>query len=211
MSTQPQLSKRQAGWLHLLQEFDFTVRYTPGKSNVVADALSRLCVITSVSAPDIMVQIREGYRSDPLVLSLRDSLKEGRRVPANLAFDETGLLFSKYPDRGDNPALYVPDIPALRSALLKEAHDAPASGHLSEKKTYDNLSRLFYWPNMYRTVRGYINTRRPPLCGTRHPITRLATSADLRQRLQVHQCLLAGPLQGMGYNAEAELCLPPSD
>lgn len=169
LSTQPQLSKRQAGWLHLLQEFDFEVKYTPGKSNVVADALSRMCaVMSSVSTPSLQSEIRTAYRSDPFVLSLRDNLKEGRRVPANLAFDDTGLLYYSPPGRGDRSALYIPDVPALRASLLKEAHDVPASGHLSEKKTYDNLSRWFYWPNMYRTVRDYVNTCDP--CQRHKPV-----------------------------------------
>jgi hypothetical protein len=156
LSTQPQLSKRQAGWLDLLQEFSYTVRYAPGKSNVVADALSRVCALSVASTPDLLTRIREACRTDKFVLSLRDSLKEGRRVPANLAFDDTGMLFFSPPNRP--PALYVPDVPELRSALLREHHDAPAGGHLSDKKTLNSLSRAFYWPKMFDSVRDYIRT-----------------------------------------------------
>ena len=42
LQTQPQLSRRQARWLELLADFDFDIVHRPGKSNVVADALSRL-------------------------------------------------------------------------------------------------------------------------------------------------------------------------
>ena len=42
LQTQPTLSRRQARWAELLAEFDFDIVYRPGKSNVVADALSRL-------------------------------------------------------------------------------------------------------------------------------------------------------------------------
>ena len=42
LRTQPQLSKRQARWLDFIAEFDFDIVHKPGKSNVVADALSRL-------------------------------------------------------------------------------------------------------------------------------------------------------------------------
>lgn len=41
IQVQPSLSKRQAGWLDTLQEFNFEIVYRPGKANVVADALSR--------------------------------------------------------------------------------------------------------------------------------------------------------------------------
>ena len=42
LQTQPQLSRRQARWLEFLAEFDFEIVHRPVKSNVVADALSRL-------------------------------------------------------------------------------------------------------------------------------------------------------------------------
>ena len=44
LHTQPTLSRRQARWAEFLAEFDFQIVYRPGKSNVVADALSRLNV-----------------------------------------------------------------------------------------------------------------------------------------------------------------------
>ena len=39
--TQPTLSRRQARWLEFLEEFDFDIQYKSGKTNSVADALSR--------------------------------------------------------------------------------------------------------------------------------------------------------------------------
>lgn len=40
--TQKNLSSRQSRWLDVLNEFDFEIFYIPGKTNVLADALSRL-------------------------------------------------------------------------------------------------------------------------------------------------------------------------
>ena len=39
--TQRDLNMRQRKWMEFLEDYDFTLRYHPGKANVVADALSR--------------------------------------------------------------------------------------------------------------------------------------------------------------------------
>ena len=39
--TQKELNMRQHRWLELIKDYDLTINYTPGKTNVVADALSR--------------------------------------------------------------------------------------------------------------------------------------------------------------------------
>ena len=46
--TQKHLSPRQARWLEALSEFDFVVKYIPGETNVLADALS--CIYANDSA-----------------------------------------------------------------------------------------------------------------------------------------------------------------
>jgi hypothetical protein len=39
--TQKELNMRQRRWLELIKDYDLTINYTPGKANVVADAVSR--------------------------------------------------------------------------------------------------------------------------------------------------------------------------
>src|ERR1044071_4289387 len=39
--TQPDLNLRQRRWIELIKDYDLSISYTPGKANVMADALSR--------------------------------------------------------------------------------------------------------------------------------------------------------------------------
>jgi hypothetical protein len=154
--SQPTLSKRQAGWLALLQEFDYEVKYTPGREKVVADALSRvLCTINaSLAWPDLLLRLRSGYAADPTIQEVKDRLSGGEAEP-DYAFDSAGMLFRMV---SGEPRFYVPDAPELRTALLREAHDSVIAGHLGAAKTLEVLTRTFWWPHMSKTVHDYCRT-----------------------------------------------------
>jgi len=75
---QKDLSRRQAHWQEFLAQYNHHIIYIPGKSNTVADALSRLPdsvddhvilpVTTSLliqSNPSILESIKTGYDTDP--------------------------------------------------------------------------------------------------------------------------------------------------
>ena len=70
LMTQPNLSKRQARWVEMLAEFDFEVVHRPDKSNVVADALSRLTAIECGTASrghhreDLFKGLEQAYEND---------------------------------------------------------------------------------------------------------------------------------------------------
>ena len=42
--------------------------------------------------------------------------------------------------------------------ILQENHDIPISGHLGRDKTYERITRNYYWPKMYKDVKKYINS-----------------------------------------------------
>jgi len=52
--------------------------------------------------------------------------------------------------RGNNrlPGTYIPGIGSFRSDILFEHHDGPYAGHLGMDKTFESISRFFYWPSL---------------------------------------------------------------
>ena len=42
----------------------------------------------------------------------------------------------------------VPNNVKLKNDVIKELHSTPYSGHVGITKTYENVSRLFFWPGM---------------------------------------------------------------
>src|SRR4051812_27615104 len=61
LQTQPNLSHCQAQWVETLQEFDFGIDYILGKTNTVADALSRHpdLQMNNVSVLDVATELRQ--------------------------------------------------------------------------------------------------------------------------------------------------------
>lgn len=103
--------------------------------------------------------MKTAYEQDPTPSRIMDVLRAGdRRLPPDLAklkislaecSEQDGRLYVK--DR-----LFVPDSDPLRMQLLRSCHDHAAAGHPGRAKTYELLSREYYWPNMYQTVKRYV-------------------------------------------------------
>jgi hypothetical protein len=52
--TQKELNMRQKRWLELIKDYDLTINYTPGKANVVADALSQKSTETQLMDRELL-------------------------------------------------------------------------------------------------------------------------------------------------------------
>ena len=71
--TQKELNMRQRRWLELIKDYDLTINYTPGKANVVADALSRKSTDQQVVEWELPKELKkELERADILMLLSED-------------------------------------------------------------------------------------------------------------------------------------------
>lgn len=164
LKTQPKLSARQLRWLGTLEEYTPHIEYIPGKSNVVADALSRQppvpaelsaitpCVRATGPSTSLTDTIKAAYDKDPSVLDLLAQLT-GSSPPDNLQLvvNQDGVLLDT---SSGEPRVYVPDDAAIKTTLLREAHDA--AGHFGAVKTTERLQRHYIWPDMTKAVRQYV-------------------------------------------------------
>ena len=78
--TQKELNLRQRRWLELIKDYDCTIEYHPGKTNVVADALSR-------RPESSLPHMRSGYL--PLLVDLRT-------VGVILEVEDSGALLATF-------------------------------------------------------------------------------------------------------------------
>lgn len=149
---------RMARWLEWTQEFDLHIKYIPGKSNVVADALSRVNVATlTVAKPDssLLDAFKGCYSTDPEARKALQALAANRETEYVVV---GGLLYKKGGRKHTGLRLYVPKGRHLRKIVLAECHDSLYSGHMGREKTLDRVKQLFYWPGMDRTVEEYVRT-----------------------------------------------------
>lgn len=158
LQTQPNLSERQARWNEFLSEFDFVIEYQEGKKNVVADALSRradhlgavpsINAITSISA-SLLDDVRAAYRADAFCQSILKGVMSSRVERFTV---KDGLILY------DTARIVIPEVQALKTLILQEYHDGKLHMHLGLAKTFDCISKHYYWPNIYKDTKQYVRT-----------------------------------------------------
>ena len=164
--SQPQLTRRQARWMEFLQDYDIDIKYQPGKTNVVADALSRRADLATISFvtldADLVNTIKQAYDSDPDIPSVLAKLHEGSSTDFIL---DNGLLYRNPVDQPRQ--LYIPNVPSLKQRIIREFHDSVIYGHLGIGKTTKAISASFYWPKLANDVISYV--RSCPTCQRSKP------------------------------------------
>ncbi|GJX53326.1 putative reverse transcriptase domain-containing protein [Tanacetum coccineum] len=164
---QKELNMRQCHWLELLSDYDCEIHYHPGKENVVADALSR--------------KEREPLRVRALVMTIGLDLPKQilkaqteARNPKNIKKEDVGGILvenSKDPEklrteklepRTDgtmclNGRSWLPCYGDLRTVIMHESYKSKYSIHPGSDKMYQDMKRLYWWPNMKANIATYVS------------------------------------------------------
>ncbi|KAL9567590.1 hypothetical protein ACKAV7_008354 [Fusarium commune] len=100
----------------------------------------------SIDLPeDIDRLLEEGYKTDNDLQSILQAVREGAQRHPKITLAEYTIVQGRllYRDR-----IYIPDHDPLKAALLKASHEHPIAGHPGRARTYDLLSRDYYWPGI---------------------------------------------------------------
>ncbi|WVZ71430.1 hypothetical protein U9M48_020018 [Paspalum notatum var. saurae] len=132
--TQTELNIRQRRWLELIKDYDLEIHYHPGKTNVVANALSRKSQISLSWARELPDELAIEF--DGLSLDFLNNT-EGT---VSIEFQPTELIkLDKAPgfrvDADGTTAYYI---------------------HPGSEKMYQDLKQKFWWYGMKREVAEYV-------------------------------------------------------
>ncbi|GJY28824.1 putative reverse transcriptase domain-containing protein [Tanacetum coccineum] len=137
---QKELSMRQHRWLELLSDYDCEIRYHPRKANVVADALSHK------------------ERDKPLRCIFRRSVGNpvcgyGTLYYLNGGGEELVAMFM-----GDFEGLsWLPCYGDLKTVIMHESHKSKYSIHPGSDKMYQDMKKLYWWPNIKADIATYVS------------------------------------------------------
>lgn len=138
----------QQSRLAVISELVDEIRFVPGRDNIVADALSRICATPAPVATDLPA-IAEHQQSDH---QLPDLIREHSLVSVNMGKDLELYCYVT----GPQPRPYVP--PTLRIPLIQQTHQL---AHPGIRATQALVLSTHWWPNAKTDIRDFVRSCLP--------------------------------------------------
>ncbi|GKA46675.1 putative reverse transcriptase domain-containing protein, partial [Tanacetum coccineum] len=163
-----ELNMRQRRWLELLSDYNCEIYYHLGKANVVADALSR-----KEREPPLRVRALVMTIGLNIPKQILDAQTKARK-PENIKNkDVGGILLENSKDREKfrteklepradgtlcfNGKSWLPCYGDLRTVIMHESHKSKYSIHPGSDKMYQDMKKLYWWPNMKANIATYVS------------------------------------------------------
>ncbi|GKE90305.1 putative reverse transcriptase domain-containing protein [Tanacetum coccineum] len=152
---QKELNMRQRRWIELLSDYDCEIRYHPGKANVVADALSRKEREKPLRVRSLVMTVHT-MLPDRILNAQTEAMKEENVKAENLG----RLIKPIFKIRSDgiryfDKRIWLLLFGGLRELIMQESHKSKHSIHPRSDKMYQDLKKLYWWPNMKSKIATY--------------------------------------------------------
>ncbi|GJW24673.1 putative reverse transcriptase domain-containing protein [Tanacetum coccineum] len=146
---------RQHCWLELLADYDYEIFYHPGKENVVADALSRKERIKPLRVRALVMTLHPNLPSQ-ILEAQTEAIKEENIKAENLRGMDKAFKVRLDETRCIKNRIWLPHFGGLRDLSMHDSHNPKYSIHLGSNKMYQDLKKLYWWPNMKAIIAKYI-------------------------------------------------------
>nr|GEW36365.1 putative reverse transcriptase domain-containing protein [Tanacetum cinerariifolium] len=153
---QKELNMRQRRWIELFSHYKCEIRYHPGKTNVVADALIRKERVKPRWVRAMAMTIQSGIRG-MIIAAQGEAFKQENIFAERLhGLDQqmekrkNGILY--FLDR-----IWVPLIGGARTIIMDETHKTRYYVYPGADKMYHDIRNMYWWPGMKRDIAIYVS------------------------------------------------------
>lgn len=175
-------SGRLARWALRIQAFNLNIQYTPGRTNVVADTLSRPPIndknmveendsnqelsfnTIQVDLPKYSAdQLRSEQLMDEELKTIIEDFESQKKDERFIKWTNRGYFMNKgvlykYAEISDesfeDAQLVVPR--QNITSILQSYHDAPTAGHYGINRTINRIAQRYYWSTMRKDITSYV-------------------------------------------------------
>jgi len=167
------LNGRQARWYLKLQDYDFTLKHIPGKTNTKVDILSRKDQVnTKEDNKDVQLlkdkmwtrktTARVTILGRKMVPEEGDILKRIRKNNirekeiVQVLQKEDGLVWEENEVAYMDGRIYVPNNKNIKEEILREHHEPADVGHPGQHRMQELIKRTYWWPGLKEDVKKYV-------------------------------------------------------